>query len=379
MKNPIPRSGLEYLSDPVVYQLIEASNDGFWDWNVQTGEVYFSRRWAEMLGYRQDEIEPHVRSWEKLVHPDDMGHVMEVLTAHLEGKTDHYETEHRVRCKNGDWKWILDRGQVISRDQKGNPLRAAGSHSDINDKIIHGEELQKLNDQLKKAINLRNQFLSIASHELKTPLTSLVLIVQSMKRILSSADHESVLTKLTKSVEQTEKQLLRLTGLIDDMLDISRIESGKFLIKREPFKLTLLVQEVAERLEPQLIAVTKVPLLIKDMPDLEVNWDRYRVEQVLTNVITNAIRYGEGKPVTLEVQPKEKNVLLLIKDQGLGVPENERERIFNLFERGVTGDAVRGLGLGLYITKQIVVAHGGKIWVEGNDGKGSVFKIEMPA
>jgi PAS domain S-box-containing protein len=378
MKDSSPRPGLEYLSDPVVYQLIEASNDGFWDWNVQSGEVYFSRRWAEMLGYRQDEIEPHVRSWEKLVHPDDMKHVMEVLTAHLEGKTDHYETEHRVRCKSGEWKWILDRGQVISRDQEGKPLRAAGSHTDINEKILYGEELQRLNDQLKNAINLRNRFLSIASHELKTPLTSLVLIVQSMKRILGTADRDTILSKIAKSVVQTEKQLLRLTGLIDDMLDISRIESGKFLIKPESFKLSLLIQEVAERLEPQLVVATNHPLSVKDIPNLEVNWDRYRIEQVLTNLITNAIRYGGGKPVSLLVEKRDRQILLSIKDQGIGVPVEDRERIFNLFERGISEEGIRGLGLGLYITKQIVLAHNGKIWVESNEGGGSIFFIEIP-
>lgn len=378
MNNPTPRSGLEYLSDPVVYQLIEASNDGFWDWNIQSGEVFFSRRWAEMLGYRQDEIDPHVRSWEKLVHPDDIAHVMEILTAHLDGKIDHYETEHRVRCKDGEWKWILDRGQVISRDKDGKPLRAAGSHTDINEKIVHAEELEKLNTQLKKAINLRNQFLSIASHELKTPLTSLVLIVQSMKRLLEYADRDTILLKISKSVAQTEKQLLRLTVLIDDMLDVSRIESGKFLIQRERFKLKDLILEIAERLEPQLIEATKESLQIKELPYLEVNWDRYRMEQVITNVITNAIRYGDGKPVSLNVEQKDQKILLSIKDQGPGIPVNDQERIFNLFERGITGEAFRGLGLGLYISKQIVIAHGGRIWVQSNNGKGSVFSIEMP-
>ena len=124
----------EYRDNPVERELLEAGNDGFWDWNIATGEVYFSKRWAEMLGYEQDEIEPHVRTWEKIVHPDDMPHVMAVLQKHLNGETDYYETEHRVIAKNGDWKWILDRGRVISRDAQGAPLRASGSHTDITEK-----------------------------------------------------------------------------------------------------------------------------------------------------------------------------------------------------------------------------------------------------
>ena len=143
----------QYDSNPVIAELIEASNDGFWDWNIQTGEVYFSRRWAEMLGYRQNEIEPNVNSWEKLVHPDDMAHVMSVLQNHLSGLTDHYETEHRVLTKSGEWKWILDRGRVITRGADGTPLRAAGSHIDITDRRLHEQERLK-NIEIEKNPNM---------------------------------------------------------------------------------------------------------------------------------------------------------------------------------------------------------------------------------
>ena len=198
MSHQEKKLGPDYLTNPFVCQLMEASNDGFWDWNIQTGEVYFSRRWAEMLGYKQEEIIPNVSSWEKLVHLDDMGHVMEVLKRHLSGELDHYETEHRVLCKNGQWKWILDRGRVITRSSDGTPLRAVGSHVDITEKKMIEEERQnnlkkeeeskkillELNEKLKDALKTRSDFLAIASHELKTPLTSLILLVQAMKKYI---------------------------------------------------------------------------------------------------------------------------------------------------------------------------------------------------
>ena len=111
---------------------IDGNNDAVWDWNVATGEVWFSERWCAMLGYEPGQIEPHVSAWERLVHPEDMPHVMEVLTAHLEGRRAFYETEHRVLASDGHWHWILDRGRVVSRGTNGDALRAVGTHSDIH-------------------------------------------------------------------------------------------------------------------------------------------------------------------------------------------------------------------------------------------------------
>ena len=112
--------------------VLEGSSDGFWDWDIQTGNVRFSERWAAMLGYALDEIEPHVKTWEKLVHPDDMPQVMRILTDHLEGRTPAYRCEHRLLTKQGEWRWILDRGKVVEWDAQGKPLRAAGTHTDIH-------------------------------------------------------------------------------------------------------------------------------------------------------------------------------------------------------------------------------------------------------
>jgi PAS domain S-box-containing protein len=129
-------------SDERLQLALEGGGLGTWNWNVQTGEVTFNQRWAEMLGYRLEELEPHVRSWERLVHPDDMPQVQHALTAHLEGRTAAYECEHRLRHKDGSWVWVLDKGKVIRRDAEGRPLLAAGTHLDITVRMKALEELQ---------------------------------------------------------------------------------------------------------------------------------------------------------------------------------------------------------------------------------------------
>jgi len=123
--------------------VLEGSNDGFWDWTVTTGAVQFSRRWVEMLGYRLEEIEPHVRTWERLIHPDDQPAMMQALDDHLEGRTPQYETEHRLLTQSGEWKWILDRGKVVTRDEHGKPLRMTGTHTDIAERKRAEEEARR--------------------------------------------------------------------------------------------------------------------------------------------------------------------------------------------------------------------------------------------
>ncbi len=128
---------------------LKSSDAGLWDWNIQTGAVIFNERWAEMLGYTLEEVEPHVSFWEKIVHPDDMPMVMEVLTKHLEGKTDIYQTEHRCKTKTGKWLWILDAGKVVEWDKENKPLRAIGTHIDITDRKQAEGVLKKERDHLK--------------------------------------------------------------------------------------------------------------------------------------------------------------------------------------------------------------------------------------
>ena len=133
-------------SEERLQRVLEGSNDGFWDWNVVTGEVRFSQRLAEMIGYTLDEMPPHVTTWEQLVHPDDSPQVMAAVRDHLEGKTEFYETEHRLRCKNGQWMWILDRGKVVARSADGTPLRMAGTHTDISERKKAERELDRFFD-----------------------------------------------------------------------------------------------------------------------------------------------------------------------------------------------------------------------------------------
>lgn len=237
-------------------------------------------------------------------------------------------------------------------------------------------EKAKLYRDARSAIRLRDDFISIASHELKTPLTALILQIEVLVSIMESVSTEET-EIVMKVLNSTNRQLDRLTRLVEDMLDISRIASGKMKFNRKKVDIVEVTNEVLDRFKEQL-ALQQTTLQFNSPPSLIINCDPYRIEQVITNLMTNAIRYGEKSPIQVNIQHVEDKVLIKVADQGRGIAKGDHERIFNRFERAVDADDIIGLGLGLYINKQIVEEHRGKIYVESELNHGATFILELP-
>lgn len=290
-----------------------------------------------------------------------------------------YQIEYRLRHHSGEYRWFLGLALPI-RDDQGAIVKWFGSCTDIEDRKQLSDQLEKQKKELEGALQTRDEFLSIASHELKTPLTSLKLYCQLFRKSLGLG-REDYLTpeKMSSLSSHIDKQVGKLNRLVDDMLDISRIRSGKLTLRHQAFNLNELILEVVFMLKDQFkTSGCQEPLL--ECPDqiIAVNWDRVRMEQVLMNLLTNTIRYGNGKPVTLKLSKNDQSVHLQVKDQGIGISPENLDKIFYRFEKIKNAKEVAGLGLGLFITKQIVEAHGGRIWVESQLGVGSEFNIQLP-
>jgi len=249
---------------------------------------------------------------------------------------------------------------------------------EVTDQVNEQKEIEHLADNLRSAIVSRDAFLGIASHELKTPLTSLKLQAQMTKRILARQGIEALPSeKLQKLLDHTIVQVERLGRLVDDMLDVSRISSGKLTITRTETNLSELVQDVLDRFAPQFESEgCRVTANID--PNILSSLDAGRIEQVLTNFIVNAIKYAPGKPVLAKVERIGAMAKVSIKDNGGGIAPENHERIFDRFERATPQNEVAGLGLGLYICKQIIEEHAGRIYVESELGQGSTFYFELP-
>lgn len=236
----------------------------------------------------------------------------------------------------------------------------------------------KLYQTAQRAVHLRDEFLSIASHELKTPLTPLKLQLQTLKRFADSgAPASDVLKRLPKSLDTCDRQVTRINKLVDELLDVSRIHSGKFCLELETIDFSEVVREVSQRfLEDLIRADCELKL---DLPlSLIGRWDRLRIEQIVTNLISNAIRYAPGAPLHLGLSVEDGKAMLRVKDHGPGIEKHDQDRIFKRFERAAPITTVGGLGLGLYIVSQILAAHGGAITVESEPGSGATFVVSLP-
>lgn len=230
-----------------------------------------------------------------------------------------------------------------------------------------------LYQQSQQAIEARNEFLSIASHELRTPITALRLQLELLKQTMTEAEN----LRVKRNLEVAEQQVLRLTDLVGDLLDVSRIRAGRLLLQCESTNIESLVTHVIERYRFDMTKVGTTIDFQSAGPVIGV-WDPIRIEQVVENLLSNAIKYGLGKPVIVKVMSRGNVAYLIVKDHGIGIEKESQDRIFSRFERAVSSKKYSGLGLGLYIVRQIVEAHQGKIRVKSIPQKGSTFIVELP-
>jgi PAS domain S-box-containing protein len=243
---------------------------------------------------------------------------------------------------------------------------------------ISERKMEQLN--LKKAIQARDEFISVCSHELKTPLTSMQLQFQLASKLYKRDDqrvfsHENVVRR----IENANKQLLRMGTLIENMLDVSKMGTGKLTIEKSDIDLLVIVEDVIETFREQIEEKNIQITVINRSHDAPLVYaDSFRMEQVISNLLTNAIKYGKGKPIEIILDKIAGKVSLTLIDYGLGIDSDSLNRIFERYERAIPASEISGLGLGLYISKQIVEAHNGRLYVRSEKNKGSSFTIEFP-
>jgi signal transduction histidine kinase len=240
------------------------------------------------------------------------------------------------------------------------------------------QELQEAKAQLQRAVSMRDDFMSMIAHELRNPLNSVYLQAQLRRKMVSGPKQPDAQAML-RMVERDERQIRSMVRLLDDMLDVSRARTGNLTIVPAPFDLVASAQVVVEAIQEQGKA-TGVQVTLSAPPSLEIVGDEFRIEQVITNLLTNALRYGEGKPVAVAVGVREDapEAFVSVRDQGMGIAPADQERIFEQFERTEGAAQVAGLGLGLYIARQIAQAHHGRLEVRSARGEGAEFVLSLP-
>jgi signal transduction histidine kinase len=240
------------------------------------------------------------------------------------------------------------------------------------------QQLQSTQLELEQAVRMRDDFMSIVAHEVRTPLNGLILETQLRKMHLARDNAAAfTLDKMHAMVDRDERQIKSLIRLIEDMLDVSRIRTGKLSIRPSRFDLVQLVSNLLQNFASQIEAAETEVSFTAPAP-VEGNWDEFRIEQVVTNLLTNALRYGGRSPIQVRVYREGDEARVEVQDHGIGISQENQKRIFQQFERVSAKTVVAGLGLGLFISEQIVAAHGGSIVVESEINEGAQFRVCLP-
>lgn len=277
---------------------------------------------------------------------------------------------------------ILHTKKIPILDEKGDPIYLLGISEDVTEKKqAEAIKQQLLHEQIAKeeaqtGIRVRDDFISIVSHELKTPLTALTMQFQMLPRILKNTPFDGK-EKFFELFQSSIKQFERFSKLVDELLDISRISAGRIVLETQDSNLSSIITRALDlyRADSERAGCN----LVLNLDSTIVGcWDPTRVEQIVVNLLTNAIKYGAGKPIEISTSRNGDNAVLAVKDQGIGICPTDQAKIFDRFERAVPVTRYSGLGLGLYITREIVQAHGGMIRVESELEKGATFFVELP-
>jgi PAS domain S-box-containing protein len=336
--------------------------------------------WRAVLAEAGAEQGPRRRARDVDVTPEQLSRWLEAVRggagtctpARVSGDAPAWVTPLRVRGE------VL--GLYVLTPEPGRPPYSEAELALIEEVSQRGGmaiDAARLYRRSREATQAREEFLSIASHELKTPLTSLKLHLQSVEREALRTRPGPESARITRLLRLSDRQLNRLREHIDNLLDVSRILTGRMVLSFGEVELTEVVGEVLAGLEEELER-GHISIRFENEGPIHGRWDRPRIEQVVANLVGNAIKYGEQRPVRVSVRVREERVWLVVQDHGPGVPVKDRERIFQVFERAVRGTNISGFGLGLYVTRQIVLAHGGAIHVEDTQGGGATFIVELP-
>jgi PAS domain S-box-containing protein len=336
-----------------------------------------------MLGYDDADWTDNPMEGESRLHPDEQERVESQILAFIEGRIPTFNCEYRLRCKDGTYKWILDRGMILSREESGKPTRVIGTHADISQQVEYEEQIKLLNSDLERRVEERTHELAAAmkelesfaysiSHDLRAPLRA----IDGYTHILIKDHSSSVEGEAGQLLDRISANARKMGQLIDDLLAFSRV--GRAEIKKETINLTALCQDVCHDLL-QHHAIEQYAIDIE--PDMAVVGDLVLIRPVVQNLLANAIKftsYKEKPSISIKLEMLEHESRCTVADNGAGFSMEYLDKMFGVFQRLHSTTEFEGTGVGLAIVKRIVERHGGRIWAHGEEGIGASFTFVLP-
>ncbi|AUC59661.1 Circadian input kinase A [Cyanobacterium sp. HL-69] len=350
------------------YELaVSGTNDGIWDWNLNTNEVYYSPAWMRIIGYEENPLPSILDTWFERIYQEDKENNLQEIYLYLNSKKELYQNIHRLKHRNGEYVWVQAKGKR-DFDSNGKPYRLVGTITDITDKVKVEQELRIAKDQAEAANLAKSQFLATMSHEIRTPMNAVI----GMTGLLLDTELTPEQQEFTEIIRTSSDSLL---SIINDILDFSKIESGKLELEKQPFSLYQVVEESLDLLAPKA-SQKNIELVYFLDPDISpsIIGDVTRLRQVLVNLLSNAVKFTPKGEVILSANidsphlsdSQQGYLLFVVEDTGIGVPSNRMDKLFKAFSQ-VDASTTRnygGTGLGLAICQKLVNLMGGRMWVE---------------
>jgi PAS domain S-box-containing protein len=361
--------------------IVRSAGLGTWEWEIPTDRVHYNDLWARMLGYRPDEITQSLQQWADLVHPEDLPRAQMALDEHFAGHTDFYRCNTRMRHRDGSWVWVRTEGRVAEWSADDRPLRIVGVHVDISESKRTEDELAAALERVEAASHSKSEFLANMSHEIRTPMTAILGYAD-----LLGEEALSDPTQRREYVDTIKRNGDHLLSIINDILDISKIESGKMTIEHIESAPGTLVTEVVAMMDVRAKAKgISLRVAFDTTVPAHIQTDPVRLRQILTNLVGNAIKFTEIGGVTVRVGTEihsdaSHHIRFEVEDTGVGMTPEQLGRLFNAFEQADASTTRRfgGSGLGLRISRRLANMLGGDISVQSTPGRGSVFTCTIP-
>jgi PAS domain S-box-containing protein len=361
-------------------------NDVVWDWDVTTDQVLLGDNFRELFGYDVSNKTVSLSFWKEHIHPDDLESVIESVDKVLEspGNTK-WTAEYQYICSDGSIAYVCDRG-VVMHDQFGKPIRLIGAMQNITEITEYRKSLEKkveertheLNQALskeKRLVEVKSRFVSMASHEFRTPLSTIQFAAGFVKQYYSTLQPGVIVSKL----EGIEKQVQLLVGLLDDMLTIGKCEAARLKVDAVGIDLKGFFDKISEEIETSTRGTHRIVSSYRPDDKITVRSDEKFLRNIFINLLSNAIKFSPGKPaVFLDIQKEANMVNIKVRDEGIGVPTEDKNKLFEPFQRGNNVDSIQGTGLGLSIVKKAVETLGGQVSLDSTLGKGTAFTVKLP-
>ncbi|MBS1508685.1 MAG: PAS domain S-box protein [Bacteroidetes bacterium] len=363
--------------------LSRATNDAIWDLDIERNVETWNHGLETIFGYKQREIIEAKRWWREKIHPDDYPRVMQEMNDMFRQHTTNWTTEYRYQCADGTFKNVLDRAYIIYKDR--NPVRMIGAMQDVTEitnyrlnlEQIIEERTNQLNEALQKEkelVDLKSKFISIASHEFRTPLTSISLSAGFLRRYSNKLDQAS----MEKKVGTIEKQVLHMNSLLEDVLLVGKLEEGKVVVNRQEYEPDLIKSLAEEAMFAKNDGRHSLLYLVKGKARPFIS-DEKLLRNIIYNLITNAVKFSpKAEMVTMTVRFTDDQLVMAVKDEGIGIPPDEMKNLFTSFSRATNATTIEGTGLGLHIVKSATEMLHGRVEVASELNKGTVFTIYLP-